>query len=83
MLYEVITNSTTATIVGLLVLLFSGALDWSDVTGERTAWDTLVWFACLLTMANFLNTLGFIPRITSYNVCYTKLLRSSFATASL
>ena len=60
-------NSTTATIVGLLVLLFSGALDWSDVTGERTAWDTLVWFACLLTMANFLNTLGFIPWFSQLN----------------
>ncbi len=60
-------SSVTATVVGLLVLLFSGALDWSDVTGERTAWDTLVWFACLLTMASFLNTLGFIPWFSKLN----------------
>ena len=60
-------SSVTATIVGLLVLLFSGALTWSDVTGEKTAWDTLVWFACLLTMANFLNKLGFIPWFSELN----------------
>lgn len=54
-------NSTTTAIVGLLCLILLGALDWSDVIGERSAWDTLIWFACVLTMANFLNSLGFIP----------------------
>lgn len=31
---------------------------------ERGAWDTLVWFAALVMMATFLNTLGFIPWFT-------------------
>lgn len=54
-------SSTTSAIVGLLCLLFVGGLKWQDITGERVAWDTLIWFACLLTMADFLNSLGFIP----------------------
>jgi DASS family divalent anion:Na+ symporter len=54
-------SATITTFVGLLCLLLSGGLTWSDVTGERAAWDTLIWFAIVLTMAGFLNTLGFIP----------------------
>jgi DASS family divalent anion:Na+ symporter len=33
---------------------------WDDILGERTAWDTLVWFAALVMMAGFLNSLGLI-----------------------
>lgn len=54
-------SSTTTTIVGVVVLLLSGSLTLDDITGEKSAWDTLLWFAILLTMASFLNTLGFIP----------------------
>ncbi|HHW82423.1 MAG TPA: hypothetical protein GX743_01180 [Actinomycetales bacterium] len=39
----------------------SGALTLDDVTGEKSAWDTLIWFAIILTLASFLNSLGFIP----------------------
>lgn len=54
-------SSTTTTIVGVVVLLLTGALKLNDITGEKSAWDTLIWFAILLTMASFLNSLGFIP----------------------
>lgn len=54
-------NATTTTIVGVVVLLLTGALELKDITGERSAWDTLIWFAILLTLASFLNSLGFIP----------------------
>lgn len=54
-------NSTTTAIVGLVSLLLTNVLTLSDVTGERSAWDTLLWFAVLLTLASFLNKLGFIP----------------------
>lgn len=54
-------SATTTTIVGVVVLLLTGALTLDDVTGEKSAWDTLIWFAIVLTLANFLNSLGFIP----------------------
>jgi DASS family divalent anion:Na+ symporter len=54
-------NSTTAALVGLVVLLLSGTLSWNDILHEKGAWDTLVWFAALVMMATHLNELGLIP----------------------
>jgi divalent anion:Na+ symporter, DASS family len=53
-------NATVAALVGIAVLLITKVLTWDDVLGERTAWDTLVWFAALVMMATFLNSLGLI-----------------------
>ncbi|MDF7680040.1 DASS family sodium-coupled anion symporter [Enterobacteriaceae bacterium ESL0689] len=52
-------DPTTASFVGLSVLLLSGVLSWEDVKSEKGAWDTLIWFAALLMMANQLKKLGF------------------------
>ncbi|MBV8045312.1 DASS family sodium-coupled anion symporter [Pluralibacter sp.] len=52
-------DPTTASFVGLSVLLLSGVLTWDDVKSEKGAWDTLIWFAALLMMANQLKKLGF------------------------
>ncbi len=54
-------NATTTALVGLGLLLLTGVLTWGDVLNERGAWDTLVWFAALVMMADFLNKLGLIP----------------------
>ena len=54
-------SATTTTVVGVVVLLLTGALTLDDVVSEKSAWDTLLWFAIVLTLANFLNSLGFIP----------------------
>ncbi|MBX3014449.1 MAG: anion permease [Caldilineaceae bacterium] len=54
-------DSTSAALVGLVVLLLASVLTWDDILNERGAWDTLVWFAALVMMATFLNTLGLIP----------------------
>ncbi|SUG50900.1 putative cation transporter [Salmonella enterica subsp. arizonae] len=43
----------------LSILLLSGVLTWEDVKSEKGAWDTLIWFAALLMMANQLKKLGF------------------------
>ena len=51
--------STTAAFIGLAVLLLLGVLTWDDIKSEKGAWDTLVWFAVLMGMADHLKTLGF------------------------
>ncbi|PID85689.1 MAG: anion permease [Chloroflexi bacterium] len=53
--------STTAALIGLSILLLSGVLTWEDILNERSAWDTLVWFAALVMMASQLSALGLIP----------------------
>lgn len=54
-------DATTTALIGLAVLLLSSVLSWDDIKKEQGAWDTLVWFAALVMMASFLNTLGMIP----------------------
>ncbi len=54
-------HATTAALAGLSILLISGALTWGDILAEKGAWNTLVWFAALVMMASYLNTLGLIP----------------------
>lgn len=53
-------SATTTGIVGLVVLLVTGVLTWEDVISERSAWDTMVWFAVLFMMASALNQYGLI-----------------------
>jgi divalent anion:Na+ symporter, DASS family len=54
-------SSTTTALIGLSVLLLTSVLSWDDIKKEQGAWDTLVWFAALVMMASYLNTLGMIP----------------------
>ncbi len=57
-------GATLAAMIGLGVLLLTTVLSWDDVKREHAAWDTLVWFAVLVTMASFLNTYGVIGWIS-------------------
>ena len=53
-------NATTAilAVVSLMVLL--RVVDWDDVVGNRAAWDTVIYFATLLTLADGLNRVGVV-----------------------
>ena len=53
-------NATATAFIGLSLLLLTGTLTWDDVLKEKSAWDTVVWFAALVMMAGFLNKLGLI-----------------------
>jgi DASS family divalent anion:Na+ symporter len=54
-------NATVTGFIGLSLLLLLGVLNWDDIKSEKGAWDTLVWFAALVMMATYLNTMGLIP----------------------
>ncbi|OSI36654.1 DASS family sodium-coupled anion symporter [Neisseria dumasiana] len=53
-------DATTTAFIGLSLLLLSGVLSWDDILKEKSAWDTVTWFAALVMMATFLNKLGLI-----------------------
>lgn len=53
-------SATTVALIGLGMLLLTGALTWDDMKSEKSAWDTLTWFAALVMMGSQLNELGFI-----------------------
>ncbi|XAR49472.1 hypothetical protein NMG60_11032691 [Bertholletia excelsa] len=52
--------SVVAAMLGLSILLLLGVLDWDDCLSEKSAWDTLAWFAVLVGMAGQLTNLGII-----------------------
>lgn len=53
-------NATTVAFLGLSILLVTGVLTWDDILKEKTAWDTITWFAALVMMAGYLGKLGLI-----------------------
>ena len=59
-------NATMAAMTGLVVMLLTRVLTWADLAAEKGAWNTLVWFSALVMMANYLNSLGFIPWLTEH-----------------
>lgn len=56
-------DATLVAFIGLTILLLMNVLSWNDILKESSAWDTLIWFTTLLTMANFLNKFGLISYI--------------------
>lgn len=51
--------STTA-LAGVCMLLLSNVLTWEDVLNEKEGWHIFIWFGILVTMANYLQVLGFV-----------------------
>ncbi|XP_011045725.1 PREDICTED: dicarboxylate transporter 2.1, chloroplastic-like [Populus euphratica] len=65
--------SVVAAMIGLSILLLLGVLDWDDCLSEKSAWDTLAWFAVLVGMASQLTNLGVISWMSG---CVSKNLQS-------
>ena len=53
-------DPTTTAFIGLALLLLTGVLTWEDILTQKSAWDTITWFAALVMMATYLNKLGLI-----------------------
>lgn len=62
--------ATLSAFVGLAILLLSNIMSWKNIIEEKTAWDTMFWFAVLVMMANALNKYGMISWISNEIVGY-------------
>lgn len=51
-------HATVIALIGVLVLVALEILSWPELMGEKGAWDTLIWFASLITLASFLREFG-------------------------
>jgi L-tartrate/succinate antiporter len=52
-----------ATMVALMVIclmLITGVIKWDDVLNNKAAWNVLIWFATLVTLAGGLSKVGFV-----------------------
>ncbi|MBI5032457.1 MAG: DASS family sodium-coupled anion symporter [Chloroflexi bacterium] len=53
-------NATTVVLLGIALMLVTGIVTWDEILANKGAWNVLVWFATLVTLANGLNTVGFV-----------------------
>ena len=53
-------NPTTVILAVIALLIVTRVLDWDDVIGNRAAWDTLIYFATLLALAEGLERVGIV-----------------------
>ena len=45
-------------LLGALLLIVTGVLDWEDIKGERAAWDIFIWYGGLIRLGTALNEAG-------------------------
>jgi L-tartrate/succinate antiporter len=57
-------NATTVALMVLSLMILTGIVTWDDVIGNKQAWNVLVWFGTLVTLAEGLNRVGFLKWIS-------------------
>ena len=53
-------NATTAALVAICLMVVMGVVGWDDILANKQAWNTLVWFATLVALADGLAKVGFV-----------------------
>ena len=53
-------NSTTVGLLVLCLMMLTGVVSWDDIIGNKQAWNVLIWFATLVTLAGGLGQTGFL-----------------------
>jgi len=69
-------SAPVTAMLGLCAFLLFGVLQWQDCLKETAAWDTLSWFAVLISMSSMLNQLGVVK-------FFSDSVAAVLATASL
>lgn len=65
--------SVVSAMIGLSTLLLLGVINWDDCLSDKSAWDSLTWFAVLIGMAGQLTNLSVVAWMSD---CVAKLLQS-------
>lgn len=53
-------NATTVALIVVAMMLMTRVFTWDDIIKNSAAWNTLVWFATLVTLADGLSRVGFV-----------------------
>lgn len=54
-------SATTVALLSLCLMTVTGVVAWDDILAYGRGWNNLVWFATLITLADGLNRVGFLP----------------------
>ena len=53
-------DATTVALMVFSLMILMGVIKWSDILNHKQAWNVLVWFATLVTLADGLRLVGFL-----------------------
>ena len=53
-------DATMAALVGVVAMVLLGIVGWDDILGKKPAWNVLLWFATLVTLASGLVQVKFV-----------------------
>jgi L-tartrate/succinate antiporter len=53
-------DATLVAFVAISLMVVCRVVAWSDILGNTAAWNTFVWFATLVNLADGLNKSGFV-----------------------
>ena len=53
-------NATTVALIVISLMLVLNVVTWADIIANKAAWNTLAWFATLVSLADGLNRTGFV-----------------------
>ena len=53
-------DATVAALIVLMLMPLLGVVTWDDILGNKGAWNVLIWFGTLVTLAGGLNHVGFL-----------------------
>jgi L-tartrate/succinate antiporter len=53
-------NATTVAMAVIALMVLLRVVSWDDILANKAAWNTLVWFATLVALADGLNKVGFV-----------------------
>lgn len=55
-----VVDGTEAALIVLMLMPLLGVVTWDDILGNKSAWNVLIWFGTLVTLAGGLNHVGFL-----------------------
>jgi L-tartrate/succinate antiporter len=53
-------SATAVVLVVISLMIVTNVVSWNDILSNKEAWNVLVWFATLVTLAGGLNDVGFV-----------------------
>lgn len=56
-------HATFSALAVLCMMVLAGILSWNDIISNKPAWNVLIWFGTLVTLAGGLNNVGFLTWI--------------------
>lgn len=65
-------DATTVALIALSLMVLTGIITWHDLLSHTQAWNVLVWFATLVTLADGLRLVGFLKWFATITAGFMK-----------